>query len=311
MYADSIVVIVHDNPQVHLIDDTTICDGEKIILHASSSGSYTWNTNEYSSEIEIHEPGLYSLETENAYGCKGADSMYLFVQDLPIVELGNDTTICRGESILFDTKNIGLIHDWNTGDSSHQITINYEGMYHVTITDYVGCSKTDSIELFVNELPNLHLGNDTSICEGESIHLTTGHVGLQHAWNTSQTTNSIVVISNGIYSVVVSDSIGCSNSDSIQISVNQLPIVSIGNDTSICDGESVELKTENIEDIKKKTEALVQASMKLGEAIYKSQQNTKPESNKDDGDDNKGKKDDNVVDADFEEVKDENKEKSA
>ena len=71
------------------------------------------------------------------------------------------------------------------------------------------------------------------------------------------------------------------------------------------------LKTENIEDIKKKTEALVQASMKLGEAIYKSQQNTKPDSKKDDGDDNKGKKDDNVVDADFEEVKDENKEKSA
>ena len=71
------------------------------------------------------------------------------------------------------------------------------------------------------------------------------------------------------------------------------------------------LKTEDIEEIKKKTETLVQASMKLGEAIYKSQQNTKSDSNKDDGKDEKGKKDDNVVDADFEEVKDENKEKSA
>merc|ERR1712124_113044 len=71
------------------------------------------------------------------------------------------------------------------------------------------------------------------------------------------------------------------------------------------------LKGENIEEIKKKTETLVQASMKLGEAIYKSQQSTKPDSNKDNGKDDKGKKDDNVVDADFEEVKDENKEKSA
>ncbi len=71
------------------------------------------------------------------------------------------------------------------------------------------------------------------------------------------------------------------------------------------------LKGENTDDIKKKTETLVQASMKLGEAIYKSQQNTKPDSNKDDGKDDKGKKEDNVVDADFEEVKDENKEKSA
>ena len=71
------------------------------------------------------------------------------------------------------------------------------------------------------------------------------------------------------------------------------------------------LKGDNDEDIKKKTETLVQASMKLGEAIYKSQQNTKPDSGDDDGKDNKDKKDDNVVDADFEEVKDENKEKSA
>ena len=71
------------------------------------------------------------------------------------------------------------------------------------------------------------------------------------------------------------------------------------------------LKTENIDDIKKKTEVLVQASMKLGEAIYKSQQNTKPKTDEDDGKGDKGKKDDNVVDADFEEVKDENKEKSA
>ena len=71
------------------------------------------------------------------------------------------------------------------------------------------------------------------------------------------------------------------------------------------------LKGDNVEDIKKKTETLVQASMKLGEAIYKSQQNTKPDSENDDGKNNKDKKDDNVIDADFEEVKDENKEKSA
>ena len=70
------------------------------------------------------------------------------------------------------------------------------------------------------------------------------------------------------------------------------------------------LKGTDIDDIKKKTQDLVQASMKLGEAIYKSQQSAKPndaskEAKKED------KKDDNVVDADFEEVKDENKEKSA
>jgi molecular chaperone DnaK len=69
------------------------------------------------------------------------------------------------------------------------------------------------------------------------------------------------------------------------------------------------LKGTDVEEIKKKTQDLVQASMKLGEAIYKSQQSTKPgEAPKDAKDE--GKKDDNVVDADFEEVKDD-KEKSA
>jgi molecular chaperone DnaK len=70
------------------------------------------------------------------------------------------------------------------------------------------------------------------------------------------------------------------------------------------------LKSEDIEDIKKKTETLVQASMKLGEAIYKAQQSAKPESGKDEGKENNDKKDDNVVDADFEEVKEENKDKN-
>ena len=70
------------------------------------------------------------------------------------------------------------------------------------------------------------------------------------------------------------------------------------------------LEGTDIEDIKKKTQDLVQASMKLGEAIYKSQQSAKPAENAKDQK-QEGKKDDNVVDADFEEVKDENKEKSA
>ncbi len=67
------------------------------------------------------------------------------------------------------------------------------------------------------------------------------------------------------------------------------------------------IKGTDIDDIKKKTETLVQASMKLGEAIYKSQEK-KQDSSKDGDKNDGGKKDDNVVDADFEEVKEEGKE---
>jgi len=83
--------------------------------------------------------------------------------------------------------------------------------------------------------------------------------------------------------------------------------VSDADKKAIEDGSSAlkeAIKGTDIEDIKKKTETLVQASMKLGEAIYKSQEK-KPDSSKGSDKNADGKKDDNVVDADFEEVKDE------
>ena len=69
------------------------------------------------------------------------------------------------------------------------------------------------------------------------------------------------------------------------------------------------LKGNDIEDVKKKTQNLIQVSMKLGEAVYKSQQKDQPKDDKKDPND-KGKDKENVVDADFEDVK-EDKEKSA
>ena len=68
------------------------------------------------------------------------------------------------------------------------------------------------------------------------------------------------------------------------------------------------LEGTDAEDIKKKTQNLIQVSMKLGEAVYKSQQ--KPEDNKKESKDAKPEDKENVVDADFEDVK-EDKEKSA
>ena len=62
------------------------------------------------------------------------------------------------------------------------------------------------------------------------------------------------------------------------------------------------------EDIKKKTQNLIQVSMKLGEAVYKSQQ--KPEAKAKESKNTKPEDKENVVDADFEDVKDD-KEKSA
>jgi len=71
------------------------------------------------------------------------------------------------------------------------------------------------------------------------------------------------------------------------------------------------LKGTNTEEIKKKTQALVQSSMKLGEAVYKSQQKDagKKDTKQDQGSKNKNQNKENVVDADFEEVKEDKSDK--
>jgi molecular chaperone DnaK len=75
---------------------------------------------------------------------------------------------------------------------------------------------------------------------------------------------------------------------------------------SALEAAKASIETENLEDIKSKTDALMQASMKLGEAMYKSQQAQGgaqgPEQGADTGA-TEAPKDDNVVDADYEEVK--------
>merc|ERR1712070_161673 len=68
------------------------------------------------------------------------------------------------------------------------------------------------------------------------------------------------------------------------------------------------LEGTDVEDIKKKTQSLIQVSMKLGEAVYKSQQ--KPGTDKTEGPKNAKPGDkDNVVDADFEDVKEKEEDK--
>ena len=81
-------------------------------------------------------------------------------------------------------------------------------------------------------------------------------------------------------------------------------------ETAIADLRNA-LKGTDAEEVKKKTQSLIQASMKLGEAVYKSQQKTtgKTDNSKKDSKENKDK--DNVVDADFEDVKKDDKEKRA
>ena len=84
---DSILVIVHDRPEVDLGGNNTICAGDSITLKTSLAGTYLWSNNSTQSFINVKESGNYSLEVTNAEGCKGDTTVNITIQELPIVNL--------------------------------------------------------------------------------------------------------------------------------------------------------------------------------------------------------------------------------
>ena len=88
------------------------------------------------------------------------------------------------------------------------------------------------------------VNNDTTICSTDVISLTASGA-VSYAWSTTETTPSISVspTTQTTYTVVATDSYGCISSDSVVVSVNQLPnvVLNSGNDTTICINDSISL----------------------------------------------------------------------
>lgn len=120
-------------------------------------------------------------------------------------------------------------------------------LYYVTVTNSIGCSKTDSIAITVNSLPVISKSKDTGICNNVSIQLSASG-GTSYSWTPASTLNN-PNISNPIatpsatttYYVTVTNTAGCSKMDSIKISTSAPPVISKSNDMSICKNTSVQL----------------------------------------------------------------------
>lgn len=164
---------------------------------------------------------------------------------------GNDTTICQGDTVFLNaTATNGTNFVWTPSTGLSNPNIANPVAYPLTTTQYVvsstntitGCVDYDTLVITVNPLPNATItpNGPTNFCAGGSVMLTAA-TNTTYNWNTSDTTQSITVNSQGTYSVVVVDSNGCSNYDEITIGVYNNPPVSAGADTSICDGNSVML----------------------------------------------------------------------
>jgi len=232
-------------PIVRLGNDTAICIGDSIRLDAGNEGStYLWNTNQTSRSIEVSTPGTYYVTVSNIEGTS-ADTIIISTNSLPVIALGNDTNFCVGNSLLLDARNTGATYSWNTNQTSQTLRVDTSGLYIVNVIDVNGCANSDSIGIVVNPLPIVHLGNDTSICTGQTLQLNAQNSGSSFIWNTGDTTSSIIVDTAGMYAVTVTNMNNCSNSDTLLLSINSLPIVDLGVDTTICEGTTLTLNAGN------------------------------------------------------------------
>ncbi len=260
---DTIIVIVHDLPNLPLINQspqTEFClnDTNFIFFNWNISQSYLLNyainssfynevLNNSTASISVifnqlgnFDVGLNFIKDLNT-GCDAIiDTVFNYhVHNYPTIELGSDTIICENNNIELNALQFGSTYLWSTGDVTEKIIVNQAGLYSITITNQFNCSSEDSIEIFISPIPTIDLGSDTSICDQKYLvldpHSSTYYDVL---WSNNYTTNYINVYDADTYWVKITNEDGCSNIDSIDVSINPLPVINLNDNYEICDYES-------------------------------------------------------------------------
>lgn len=155
---DSVRVTVIPGPSLTVSNDTAICFGQPVTLHAKGAINYEWikgpSTSSYTFKPIFSKEHI--IEGWSSNGCSSLDTVLVTVSSIPSVELRSDTTICEGTKIqlnpiAYDT----LIFNWNTGQKIKNIEIspNQTTAYRVEVSNATGCMKMDSVVIGVNPLP--------------------------------------------------------------------------------------------------------------------------------------------------------------
>lgn len=198
-----------------------------------------------------YEKGAVPLGIKNSnYGLPG------FIPDLLIPAFAHQKT-CAGDSTeFFATDTTASSYQWNFDDPAsgadntsslknpkHRFSA--PGTYNVRlIIDLVFRKDTFYQNVNINELPFIHIGNDTVLCSGQTIRL-----GYEIAipeffckWQDGSTNCFYDVTAPGLYWVEVTNmNGGCSYRDSISVQYNQAPVADLGKDTTICPGQTLRL----------------------------------------------------------------------
>ena len=236
----------------------TIPSGQQYAIYVEYQADYTNGTTTYSNaDIEIRTgAGLCnsfgSTNTGRMFngtvyygtvGCSNVRTPVLAITSPGVsVDLGGDTLVC-GNSLDLDAGTDADFYSWSTNDTLQVVTVTSSGQYDVVVSDSVGCTANDTIDITIQLPPTLAVGNDTTLC-GEMFTINaTVDSSLMYLWSNNDTTFSTMVDSSGTYSLVVTDTVGCASSDTVEVTLNPNPTVDLGNDSVLCG--NLELSANN------------------------------------------------------------------
>ncbi|GAB5418270.1 MAG: hypothetical protein Crog4KO_16250 [Crocinitomicaceae bacterium] len=257
-YTDSVLVQV-DDFVVDAGPDTTLCTtiGYQMVGSTSTTApnpTYTWNQGPVLSATDILDPTIqsdttltYTLSVNNGL-CSIEDSVTVtYIYGATFGSLG-DTTICEGDSVTLDFTGFSNINWTPTTEITNPTSTNpilhptSDQMYSVTYLSPLGCVLEDSIQFFVNELPDVSiLNNDTTVCLGEPVTINTSINNVPNPvynWVTGESTTSITTDSTGVFWVTATTACG-TDTDAMTISNFALIPLDLGNDTTLCDGDDL------------------------------------------------------------------------
>ncbi|MBX2972462.1 MAG: gliding motility-associated C-terminal domain-containing protein [Flavobacteriales bacterium] len=240
---DAVTVALNAMP-ADVLNDVSSCITSPVTLNAGNNGStYAWNTGATTQSIQPTASGTYTVTVTTPQNCTSTFDAVVYLLPEVHVDLGADTTICAGSSITLDAGNAGLSHTWSTGATSRTISVGTAGTYTVTVSNGA-CSSTDQRTITVRALPADILA-DEARCIGESITFDAGNAGATYAWSNGATTRTITVQNSGTYTVTITDGIGCSATYDASAQFVAPPVVDLGPDTVLCDGERLMLDAAN------------------------------------------------------------------
>lgn len=235
---DTIDVTFHNYPQFNLGNDTTLCQGDVLQLNIPLSGTYLWDDNSTNSTHTVTQQGIHWVDV-TVNNCTTRDSIEVNFNPVPVVDLGNDTTLCDGQSLSLSLSIPGAVYLWSNNSKGAGTIVSQTGTYWAEAT-VNGCKARDSIQVSFISIPTVDLGNDTSLCEGQAISLSSVTSGASYLWSDNSTNATLSVHQSGTYWLEVTIQ-NCSARDSVSINTKPVPVVDLGADTFLCKGTTLTL----------------------------------------------------------------------